>query len=819
MKQQTREYQLGYGNFRDASLGFVMLIFLSSGLAACRSVSTDTPDATDRDGNAETDAETPEIGDAGMDAVSPTGSNDANTDSAKDANAVDATAEASASCRDDDECDDGLYCNGQERCVFEDDAGDEGNCVSPGNPCVDPRQCVEALDTCDCDFDGDGEISVACDNGTDCDDDGDHQNSVLCEGGEDCDDRDPDRWAGNSEVCDAEGKDEDCDPKTFRNEGRKENGIIVGAEGDVDEDGYFDVKCFNINSKTGERYGGDDCNDSDKKINPRAAEECDNIDNNCDGLTDEDRHGEEYALQDVFCKDFDGDGWGDGKKFEHFCHKPAGYAWIDPDGKFDCDDRDERKYPQNDEICDGKDNDCDGETDEPDRDGGLLFDQPSFTNTVVLCDSDAGKYYIPDGGCPPERLPCSDNVNLGCETIATTRSNCQACDTDCLFSCGDEGCDEIDRFSVGGYHVCAVTTENRAACWGRNSVGQLGIDSSRGSDIPYRVVIPKVKAIATGYFHTCAIAGEQDGLYCWGSNAHGQLGIGSGIDSSSSPIRTLGIGIESVLNDVKSIAAGTEHTCAVLNSGTVACWGNQEDGRLGNDEYDDVSIPTPLRVKDWESYDFITNGVMVVAGFAHSCLLTDDGTVKCWGDNSAGQLGVDGEVIDPALAQEVEGLSDLLDEGAEIVSLTAGLYHTCALASSNKVYCWGNNGYMQLGRPSDGSIAVPEEVDGLDDIVEIAAGNFHTCVVSASNDLTCWGGNEYGERGDDNLDSTYLPQLVEYESFDRVAAGRYVSCARTLSGQGVCWGNSLFQQLGNGQDPVEFQSVPQKISALSGSVP
>jgi hypothetical protein len=200
-------------------------------------------------------------------ALSGCGGDDGSTGDANDlgeATDVDDTADTGDSadvggCRVDDDCDDGTFCNGVERCLPEDEAADERGCVPGTSPCLDGETCDEELDDClpecehELDADGDGHINELC-------------------GGDDCDDGDINRFAGNVEVCDGEGHDEDCNEETF--------GFL-----DADGDGVASSACCN-----GIECGGD-CNDADAEINPRASDgppvDCDGIDNDCSGTADE----------------------------------------------------------------------------------------------------------------------------------------------------------------------------------------------------------------------------------------------------------------------------------------------------------------------------------------------------------------------------------------------------------------------------------------------------------------------------------------------------------------------------------------------------
>jgi len=216
-------------------------------------------------------------------------------------------------------CDDGLYCNGVETCV-------DDTC-QPGTPPCE-GMCDESSDSCggDCDLDGDGVQDVAC-------------------GGTDCDDTDPDRYPGNTEVCDPEGVDEDCDDTTF---GR-----------DADGDGYEDADCCN-----GDECGRD-CNDDVAGINPGAADGCGGGDEDCDGETDEEPDA-------IFYRDVDDDTYGDDDDTLAACSLPSGYAARGGDCSDDIftDPFANEINPGATEECNARDDDCDSVVDEqPDRDG------------------------------------------------------------------------------------------------------------------------------------------------------------------------------------------------------------------------------------------------------------------------------------------------------------------------------------------------------------------------------------------------------------------------------------------------------------------
>jgi hypothetical protein len=234
-------------------------------------------------------------------------------------------------CGANSDCDDGVFCNGSERCAL----GDGGAAVC--RPAADPA-CFPSQT---CDENARGCLS-ACTSEVDAD--GDGHDAIDC-GGDDCDDADPRRFPGNVELCDEEHLDEDCDPETY------------GAR-DVDQDGFDDATCCNVESDDTLRCGSD-CDDSRPTVHPTAPEACDGLDNDCNGAIDD-------ASLRVYCVDADGDGFGDPAR-------PVSTACPGPDLSAlctDCDDLRSARNPGNPEVCDGvPDNDCDSATNPFDEDG------------------------------------------------------------------------------------------------------------------------------------------------------------------------------------------------------------------------------------------------------------------------------------------------------------------------------------------------------------------------------------------------------------------------------------------------------------------
>jgi alpha-tubulin suppressor-like RCC1 family protein len=297
------------------------------------------------------------------------------------------------------------------------------------------------------------------------------------------------------------------------------------------------------------------------------------------------------------------------------------------------------------------------------------------------------------------------------------------------------------NLATGFFHVCGVTMDGSAYCWGANKYGHLGDGTmvDRLNPVPVSGQLT-FQSVSAGYAHSCGLT--QAGVaYCWGYNLNGQLGDGTTSDRSRPTPVAGGLSI-------KDLTANGWHTCALTVDGDAYCWGLNADGQVG-----DGTIFTnpaePVAVGGALKFHSLT------AGHHYTCGLSTEGTAHCWGDNTNGQLG-DETQNQRLMPARVAG-------GLTLESLAAGGEHTCGITSQGAAYCWGSALFSQLGSLFAGiSSPEPTAVVGGLRFRTITAGYSHSCGITTDAVAYCWGFNGKGGLGDGSTMERFTPQPVRW---------------------------------------------------------
>ena len=347
--------------------------------------------------------------------------------------------------------------------------------------------------------------------------------------------------------------------------------------------------------------------------------------------------------------------------------------------------------------------------------------------------------------------------------------------------------------------------------------------------------------VVTGSDHTCAVFAD-GALKCFGSNESGQLGLGDTSPRGTRP-EEMGEGLAPVdlgVNArVDSLSAGWSHTCALLESGEVYCWGANGSGQLGTGDaqprrdHEDRLELTAVRLGQGLTVS------QIVSGGAHNCVLFDNGRVKCWGANGHGQLGLEDERDRGTQENDLGDALPFLDlgEGRRAAGLSAGGQHTCALLDDASVVCWGRGHLGQLGlgnrdtignQPNEmgaGLIAVNTGSDV--PTVKITTGQNHTCALDADGVARCWGANIRGQLGRDSVDTIgddpdemgrALVAVIVRESIRDITAGWSHTCVILVSGRMLCFGENTEGQLGLGSQEGHVGGLPGDMENTARSV-
>ncbi|MFH1436851.1 MAG: hypothetical protein ABIJ56_14180 [Pseudomonadota bacterium] len=425
-----------------------------------------------------------------------------------------------------------------------------------------------------------------------------------------------------------------------------------------------------------------------------------------------------------------------------------------------------------------------GDLDPPET-AAVCPDDPAGTSSAFIqlgCDDEPCTYECRiDGG---EWAWCTSPVELSDLSYGSHEFEARATDSAgnpdptpfvCAWSVVPAG------ISVGGEHACAIRSSGGVKCWGAGESGQLGNAFVLPSAVPVDVegLGGRAVAVSSGAAHTCAVM-DDAAVKCWGLNASGQLGDGTTY-TAMTPVDVVGL-----MPGVRAVSAGTDHTCALTDVGSVVCWGGNGYGQLGNGT-------TTGSLEPVEVNGLAADAMAVSAGGYRSCAINASGGLLCWGNNSNGRLG--------------DGTATHRSEPVGVVGLASGV---AAVSNGNCTVNWalldtGDMAYWGCGG-RDNFTLVPIDVQPIDfDFTAISAGNCHACSITSIGGAMCWGGNSQGQIG--NGTTSYSGELVQvvglsFDAVDISAGGRHYTCthtcAITYAGGIKCWGCNTSGQLGDG---------------------
>ena len=373
----------------------------------------------------------------------------------------------------------------------------------------------------------------------------------------------------------------------------------------------------------------------------------------------------------------------------------------------------------------------------------------------------------------------------------------------------------------GGYHTCAITTTNKARCWGSNEFGQLGTNilSAAVGDVAGEMSTltdselgtRRIAQVVAGADHACAILGSATpgAVKCWGYNGDGNLGVGdtnnrgddAGETGTGLPTLALGTG-----RTAKWLAAGDGHTCAVLDNNTLKCWGRNDMGQEGYGDFTTRLSPSASTINLGTGRTaHATVAFPVSAGNEHTCIILDNSTVKCWGENTDGQLGYG----DTTLRTAPDANAINLGTGLTAKAIATGVSYTCALLSNNTVKCWGRNDDGQLGY-GDTAIRLSPPATSVNlgtgrTAKAIATGGTTTCAILDNNTVKCWGYNGSAQLGLGDTTPRLSPSstaidLGSGQTALSIDVGSQHVCVVLATNQVKCWGQNASGQLGTWQE-------------------
>ena len=362
----------------------------------------------------------------------------------------------------------------------------------------------------------------------------------------------------------------------------------------------------------------------------------------------------------------------------------------------------------------------------------------------------------------------------------------------------------VRSIAAGAAHTCALLDNATVKCWGSGLYGRLGYEDSinkgdstgqMGDSLPAVALGTGRTAlqITVGSQHSCALL-DNYSVKCWGRGTYGQLGIGSTAtigDGAGEMGDSLVAVVFAAGRSARFIAAGSNHTCAILDNASVVCWGRGNSGQLGQGAITNIGHSGLATVATTLAIDFGSGhtALAISAGDAHTCAILDNATIKCWGFGSNGRLG------SGATANLGDGAGEMgnslgivnVGTGRTVRTISAGIAHTCAVLDNATVKCWGDGTNGRLGYGSQNSLGdgVSEMGDNLAAValgagrtaLAVSAGGTHTCAVLDNASLKCWGDGSSGQLGSNGIAAIGAGPNEMGESLAVVALGSTVNIA------------------------------------------
>ena len=361
--------------------------------------------------------------------------------------------------------------------------------------------------------------------------------------------------------------------------------------------------------------------------------------------------------------------------------------------------------------------------------------------------------------------------------------------------------------SAGYFHSCGTTVRREAYCWG-GGLRFLGNGSASGSIVPSRVIDQQIPfdTVSAGWEQSCgATHNAGDSTYiqlrCWGYNPYGAVGNGDSKDEFIPVFVSRG-------PSFKAFQAAFGFTCALSEINSAACWGDNSAGQLGNLGPFETCAGTPCERSPTSVVvraDKVPLAVRSVSGAeSHSCAVTLDSAVYCWGSNTRGNLGNGGTEPSPFAVRVSSAVS--------FAAVSAGPYHTCALSTDGHAYCWGTNLFGELGGAKTTDVCdglpcnrVPTVVPANVVFRSISVRGRSSCAVSTDALVYCWGLDDHGQAGTTATTTcagspcvTAPAPVSGLAKIRAVSVGDRHACAVALTGVAYCWGQNSDGRLGNG---------------------